>query len=239
MTNSQDQAGKTEPQKCNDPIETTDPAPELQVKLPDRMPEAWLVQLRDKKRDHLKTLLTSLISSCVIAAVITGVVNYRLEAYKKQAAQDLESYKKPIVVQIEEEKIKLQNRNAELAAKKAAFDAVKTNFLKFVFDLEQYIVALEAASQMQGIESFRQFSEQKLDDLVSQMKAIATSAKNEQLKEIDDNIDHILESTGLILNGIQSPNDCPKLKDQYKQQLQPMIEKVRQLFTDTEKEFVL
>lgn len=220
-------------------FEVSDPGPKLQISLPNSMPEAWIEQLRDTRKDKLRVLLTSLITSTVIAALITGFVNYRLESFKKQAALDLEAYKKPIAVQIEEEKIKLQTRNAHLATRKTTYDGIKMNFLKFIFDLEQYVLALEAAFQTKGDENFLKFSQQKLDALVNQMTVITTAPKNDEFKELDERVDEILEKTNLTLKEIGSPQDCSKLKNQYESVIKPMIEEVKKLLDAKEKSLVL
>ena len=220
-----------------DPIITESDA----IVLPSQMPDAWLEQLRrEAKKGYLINFLTSLLGSSVIAAAITGFVNFRIESYKKQAAQDLEAYKKPIAIAIEEEKIKLKNRNDELAARKSVLDSVRTNFLNFGRDLDEYMLALEAESKTPGVQSLVTFRSQRLDQVVNQMSVVTTTApKEDEFTEINNKIDEVLEKTSLVLNDVSSPQNYPNLRDQYEKTIKPKINDVEKLLNDKAKTLVL
>lgn len=220
-----------------DPI-TTEPEA---VVLPPKMPEAWLDQLRQEaKKGYLITLVTSLLGSSVIAAVITGFVSLRIESYKKQAALELEAYKKPMAIEIEEAKTKLKNHNDELAAKKVVLDGVKANFLRFALNLDDYMLALEAAAKTPEVGSLVAFRDQRLDEVVKQMGVITTTApKEDEFTEIDNKIDEVLQTTGLVLNNGSSPQTYPHLRDQYERIIKPKINDVEKLLNEKAKTLVL
>lgn len=165
--------------------------------LPEKLPEAWLNQLKDAlKQDTRKLLFLTLLGSSVVAAIVTAGANYVLEVKKLNNAAQVEKYK-----------ICLDLRREDLKESRAAYSTIAEKFRQFEADFSDCLATCQEALPDKNHQTPRDAYEALItvvnDLVVLQSSAVDTRASAEVRSSLSEIIIPAIEKIHSTVDNVR------------------------------------